>query len=77
MNHRPLLGDGTQEFAPSVGVGMVDATICDLYLCNDSGNIVGRPILVTCVDAHSVDTGISLNTVRKWWKKRSCGANDK
>lgn len=25
----------------------------------------------------SVDTGISLNTVRKWWKKRSCGANDK
>ena len=52
-NHRPLLGDGIQEFAPAVGVGMLDATICDIYLVNDSGGIVGRPILTACVDAYS------------------------
>ena len=52
-NHRPLLGDGIQEFAPVVGVGMLDATICDIYLVNDSGGIVGRPILTACVDAYS------------------------
>ena len=50
---RPLLGDGIQEFAPVVGVGMLDATICDIYLVNDSGGIVGRPILTACVDAYS------------------------
>ena len=31
-NHRPLLGDGIQEFASHVGVGMLDATVCDIYL---------------------------------------------
>ena len=30
-NNRPLLGDGIQEFAPCVGVGMLDATVCDIY----------------------------------------------
>ena len=44
-NNRPLLGDGIQQFAPAVGVGMLDATICDIYLVNDAGGIVGRPIL--------------------------------
>ena len=52
-NNRPLLGDGIQEFAPAVGVGMLDATICDIYLVNDAGGIVGRPILTACVDAYS------------------------
>lgn len=52
-NNRPLLGDGIQEFAPAVGVGMLDATICDIYLVNEAGGIVGRPILTACVDAHS------------------------
>jgi len=52
-NNRPLLGDGIQEFAPCVGIGMLDATVCDIYLVNDSGGIVGRPILTTCVDAYS------------------------
>lgn len=52
-NNRPLLGDGVQEFAPNVGVGMLDATICDIYLIDDSGNLVGRPILTACVDAYS------------------------
>ena len=52
-NHRPLLGDGVREFAPSVGVGMLDATICDIYLIDDAGNLIGRPILTACVDAYS------------------------
>lgn len=52
-NNRPLLGDGVQEFAPAVGVGMLDATVCDIYLVNDEGCLVGRPILTACVDAYS------------------------
>ena len=52
-NNRPLLGDGIQEFAHSVGFAMLDSTICDIYLVNDSGGLVGRPILTACVDAFS------------------------
>ncbi len=52
-NNRPLTGDGIQSFAPAVGVGMLDATICDIYLVNESGSIVGRPILTACIDAYS------------------------
>ena len=32
---------------------MLDATVCDIYLVNESGTIVGRPILTLCVDAYS------------------------
>lgn len=52
-NNRPLLGDGVQEFAHSVGFAMLDSTICDIYLINDSGGLVGRPILTVCVDGYS------------------------
>lgn len=52
-NHRPLLGEGVREFAPHIGVGMLDSTICDIYLINDSGEVVGRPLLTACVDAFS------------------------
>lgn len=52
-NYRPLLGDGIQEFAPTIGVGMLDATVCDIYLVNDSGYLIGRPILTACIDAYS------------------------
>lgn len=52
-NNRPLVGDGIQEEFATVGVGMLDATICDIYLVDDSGHLVGRPILVACVDAYS------------------------
>lgn len=52
-NNRPLLGEGIQDFAPNVGVGMLDSTICDIYLVDDAGNLVGRPILTACVDAYS------------------------
>ena len=52
-NNRPLVGEGVQEFAPAVGVGMLDATVCDIYLINEEGNLVGRPILTACIDAYS------------------------
>ena len=52
-NYRPLLGDGVQEMAPNVGVGMLDATVCDIYLVDESGALVGRPVLTACVDAFS------------------------
>ena len=52
-NHRPLLGDGIQEFASHVGMGMLDATVCDIYLVNDAGELIGRPILTACIDAFS------------------------
>ena len=52
-NNRPLTGEGVQEFAPAVGAGMFDATVCDIYLVNDTGSLVGRPILTACVDAYS------------------------
>jgi len=52
-NQRCLVGDGVQTFAPTVGMGMLDSTTCDIYLVNESGGIVGRPILTLCVDAYS------------------------
>lgn len=52
-NNRPLLGDGVQEYAKAPGMGMLDATICDIYLVNEYGGIVGRPVLTACIDAYS------------------------
>ena len=52
-NNRPLLGDGIQQFAPAVGIGMLDSTICDIYLVDDCGKLIGRPVLTACVDAFS------------------------
>lgn len=52
-NHRPLLGVGVREFAPHIGIGMLDSTICDIYLVNGIGEVVGRPIITACIDAFS------------------------
>ena len=62
-NHRPLLGNGIQDFAPTVGTGMIDSTICDIYLIDDANNIVGRPILTACVDAYS---GLCIGYSLSW-----------
>ena len=51
-NARPLLGT-IQDFAPAVGTAMLDSTICDVYLVNDSNQLVGRPVLTLAVDAYS------------------------
>jgi hypothetical protein len=61
MTRRPLLGAGVQQFAPVVGMGMLDSTVCDIYLRDDAGSVVGRPLLTVCVDAHtSMCTAYSL-----------------
>lgn len=52
-NNRPLIGDGVQQFAPAIGFGMLDSTICDIYLVDDAHNLIGRPVLTACVDAFS------------------------
>lgn len=60
-NRRPLLGDGVQEFAPFIGTAMLDSTICDIYLVNEAGQLIGRPILVAACDANtSLCLGYSL-----------------
>ena len=60
---RPLVGGNIQSFAPCPGVGMIDGTICDIYLVDDAGRLVGRPLLVTCVDAYS---GMCLGYSLTW-----------
>lgn len=53
-NYRPLLGENVQAYAEASGImGMVDSTVCDIYLINESGQVIGRPILTACVDAYS------------------------
>lgn len=62
-NERPLLGEGVQQFAKGIGTGMVDSTICDIYLVDDAGMVVGRPILTACVDAF---TGLLMGYSLGW-----------
>ena len=62
-NNRPLIGDGIQSFAPAIGVGMLDSTVCDIYLVNDTGSLVGRPILTACIDAYS---GLCCGYILSW-----------
>ena len=52
-NNRPLTGDGIQEYTPHVGMAMLDATICDIYLVDNTGGLVGRPILTAAIDGFS------------------------
>lgn len=60
-NHRPLIGDGVQAFAPNIGTAMLDSTICDIYLVNGTGQLIGRPVLVVACDANtSLCLGYSL-----------------
>lgn len=60
-NNRPLLGDGVQEFAPTVGTAMLDGTVCDIYLVDEKGQLIGRPVLVVACDANtSMCLGYSL-----------------
>lgn len=52
-NQRPLIGDGVQAWAKSIGIGLLDSTVGDIYLVNKSKKLIGRPILTLCVDAFS------------------------
>ena len=62
-NRRPLLGDGVQEFAPSIGTAMLDGTVCDIYLVNDKRQLVGRPVLIVACDAN---TSLCLGYTLLW-----------
>lgn len=62
-NSRPLTGDGVQEYANHVGIGMLDSTICDIFLVNDAGQLVGRPLLAVAVDAYS---GLCMGYTLTW-----------
>ncbi len=62
-NNRPLTGDGVQEYANHVGIGMLDSTVCDIYLVNEAGQLVGRPLLAAAVDAYS---GICMGYTLSW-----------
>ena len=62
-NSRPLVGDGVQEFAPTIGTAMLDSTICDIYLIDKKGEVVGRPLLTASCDAN---TSMCLGYVLSW-----------
>ena len=62
-NNRPCTGDTVRAYAAAPGLGMVDGTVCDIYLVNESGQVVGRPLLVACVDAYS---GICMGYSLSW-----------
>ncbi len=53
-DNRPLLGD-MNEYLSGLGGACValDATVCDIYLVNDAGRLVGRPMLLSAVDMYS------------------------
>ena len=62
MNYRPLLGSGVQQLSPAIGTGMLDSTVCDIYLVDSAKHVVGRPLLTVCVDAYSsICTAYSLS----------------
>jgi transposase InsO family protein len=52
-NFRPLLGQGVRDFCPTIGYGMLDSTTCDIYLINECGQLIGRPIFSACIDGYS------------------------
>ena len=60
-NHRVMLGNGIRDFCPSIGHGMFDSTVCDIFIINDKGELLGRPTLTACVDGYSsICMGYSL-----------------
>lgn len=52
-DHRVMLGNGIRDFCPAIGHGMLDSTICDIFLINDKGELMGRPVMTACVDGYS------------------------
>ena len=62
-NNRPLVGNGVQAYAPCIGTAMLDSTICDIYLVDEAGRLVGRPLLVAACDAN---TSLCLGYALLW-----------
>ena len=61
-NHRPVVGV-VQDYASYIGMAMFDSTICDIYLVNDAGQLIGRPILTAAVDGYS---GMCIGYFLSW-----------
>ena len=61
-DYRELLGT-IYNYAPNVGIAMLDSTIVDIYLVDDNGNVIGRPVLTAAVDAYS---GMCLGYSLSW-----------
>lgn len=75
-NHRPLLGEGVRSIANNIGTAMLDSTTCDIYLINDRGEIVGRPIMTACIDVYSgMCCGYSLGWEGGMYSLRSLMVN--
>lgn len=59
-NHRVMLGNA-RDYCSSIGIGLFDSTVCDIFLVNDKGALLGRPTLTACVDGYtSLCMGYSL-----------------
>lgn len=52
-DYRVMLGGGIRDFCPAIGYGMLDSTVCDIFLINDKGELLGRPVMTACVDGYS------------------------
>lgn len=54
-DHRPILGQSTQEAYGPGSKYQIDATIGDIYLLSEfnRANIIGRPVIYFCVDVFS------------------------
>ena len=51
---RPLLGDMNEYLSGLGGACLaLDATVCDIYLVDDAGKLIGRPIMLAAVDMYS------------------------
>ena len=51
---RPLLGDMNEYLSGLSGACVaLDATVCDIYLVDNAGQLIGRPILLAAVDMYS------------------------
>ena len=51
-DYKPLLGD-TQSFFNSVGVGMADSTIADIWLVDNQNNLIGRSVITALICPYS------------------------
>lgn len=52
-NHRPLVGGTVQNYAGNVGMAFADSTVLDVFLVDDAGNLIARPLLACAVDVYS------------------------
>lgn len=52
-NHRPLVGGTVQDYAGNVGMAFADSTVLDVFLVDEAGNLIARPLLACAVDVFS------------------------